>query len=152
MVWSVGTLESSGVIAELTDETNVAHGFSLRPMARAFGYIIGCACSLLWSPYCRVFGLLWAVCYHNRKIDGLTTFPILSGKNTHTFFHACTHRLRITISHIECDVCKRGTLSVILRVQLGSHVAKTFDCNPSAKQQASNPSKTASFFFFFKSI
>lgn len=29
------------MIAELTDETNVARGFSLMPMARAFGYIIG---------------------------------------------------------------------------------------------------------------
>jgi hypothetical protein len=29
------------MIAELTDETNVARGFSLMPMARAVGYIIG---------------------------------------------------------------------------------------------------------------
>ena len=36
---NVGVIKS--MIAELTDETNVARGFSLMPMARAVGYIIG---------------------------------------------------------------------------------------------------------------
>jgi hypothetical protein len=36
---NLGVIKS--MIAELTDETNVARGFSLMPMARAFGYIIG---------------------------------------------------------------------------------------------------------------
>ena len=35
----LGVIKS--MIAELTDETNVARGFSLLPMARAVGYIIG---------------------------------------------------------------------------------------------------------------
>ena len=36
---NLGVIKS--MIAELTDETNVARGFSLLPMARAVGYIIG---------------------------------------------------------------------------------------------------------------
>jgi hypothetical protein len=36
---NLGVIKS--MIAEITDETNVARGFSLMPMARAFGYIIG---------------------------------------------------------------------------------------------------------------
>ena len=36
---NLGIIKS--MIAELTDETNVARGFSLLPMARAVGYIIG---------------------------------------------------------------------------------------------------------------
>ena len=36
---NLGVIKS--MIAELTDETNVARGFSLMPMARAVGYIIG---------------------------------------------------------------------------------------------------------------
>ncbi|KAI0302851.1 MFS general substrate transporter [Multifurca ochricompacta] len=36
---NLGVIKS--MIAELTDETNVARGFSLMPMSRAFGYIIG---------------------------------------------------------------------------------------------------------------
>lgn len=41
---NLGVIKS--MIAELTDETNVARGFSLMPMARAVGYIIGLARSL----------------------------------------------------------------------------------------------------------
>jgi hypothetical protein len=37
------------VIAELTDETNVARGFSLLPMVWSVGYIIGYAVSCLLS-------------------------------------------------------------------------------------------------------
>jgi hypothetical protein len=36
---NLGVIKS--MIAELTDETNVARGFSLMPMARAVGYVIG---------------------------------------------------------------------------------------------------------------
>jgi hypothetical protein len=36
---NLGVIKS--MIAELTDETNVARGFSLMPMARALGYVIG---------------------------------------------------------------------------------------------------------------
>ena len=44
---NLGVIKS--MIAELTDETNVARGFSLMPMARAVGYIIG---SVGRSPRC----------------------------------------------------------------------------------------------------
>jgi hypothetical protein len=36
---NLGVIKS--MIAELTDESNVARGFSLMPMARALGYVIG---------------------------------------------------------------------------------------------------------------
>jgi hypothetical protein len=36
---NLGVIKS--MIAELTDESNVARGFSLMPMARALGFVIG---------------------------------------------------------------------------------------------------------------
>lgn len=45
---NLGVIKST--IAELTDESNVARGFTLMPMARAVGYIIG----FVWPlPRCR---------------------------------------------------------------------------------------------------
>jgi len=54
------------MIAELTDESNVARGFSLMPMARAVGYIIGFVGRVL--------------CYRDVVIDVLRTFsPFIGG-------------------------------------------------------------------------
>jgi len=39
MKGNIGVVKS--VMAELTDETNVARGFSILPMSTALGYIIG---------------------------------------------------------------------------------------------------------------
>ena len=55
-----------------------------------------------------------------------------------------SRRLRITSSHFECDISERGALSTILSLKSGSHMIKTLDCDSSAKQQISKPSKTAS--------
>jgi hypothetical protein len=43
---NLGVIKS--MIAELTDESNVARGFTLMPMARAVGYIIG----FVWRVLC----------------------------------------------------------------------------------------------------
>lgn len=44
---NLGVIKS--VIAELTDESNVARGFTLMPMARAAGYMIGFVGRVLYS-------------------------------------------------------------------------------------------------------
>jgi uncharacterized membrane protein len=46
---NLGVIKS--MIAELTDETNVARGFSLLPMARAVGYIIGFGIPSIALPF-----------------------------------------------------------------------------------------------------
>jgi len=43
---NLGVIKS--MIAELTDESNVARGFSVLPMARAVGFIIG----FVWRVLC----------------------------------------------------------------------------------------------------
>ncbi|KAH9059731.1 MFS general substrate transporter [Lactarius vividus] len=70
----VGIVKS--MMAELTDETNVARGFSMLPMSQSLGYAIGHVVLSLGA------------CYHDRKIAGQASFHTLSGQNTHTSFHA----------------------------------------------------------------
>ena len=75
------------MMAELTDETNMARGFSLVPLTWAVGGTLGfdilLACFVLQlisgSP-----GLSLVVSYRGHKIVGQMCSRILSGANTHT--------------------------------------------------------------------
>jgi len=108
---NLGVIKS--MIAELTDETNVARGFSLLPMARAFGFIIG--------PF--IGGVL------SRPQD---RWPDLF---SHPFWAKYPYFLP----------CLVAAAYVLLSLILGAmYLEETLDCNPSAKQQISKPSKTAS--------
>ncbi|KAI9453990.1 MFS general substrate transporter [Lactarius psammicola] len=73
---NIGVLKS--LMAELTDETNVAQGFSMLPAARALGYIIGFGTrrhlrSLILFLGCVV--LLLVVSYPDRRIVGQIYSP-----------------------------------------------------------------------------
>jgi len=108
---NLGVIKS--MIAELTDETNVARGFSLMPMARAFGYIIG--------PF--IGGVL------ARPQD---RWPDLF---SHPFWAKYPYFLP----------CLVAAAYVLLALILSTmYLEETLDCSPSAKQQISKPSKTAS--------
>ncbi len=81
------------MMAELTDETNVARGFSMLPMTWSLGYAIGSvtpsAIHHLTPPLkSKLVDLSLGACYHDRKIAGHASFRALSGLNTHTSFHA----------------------------------------------------------------
>ena len=85
---NIGVMKS--MMAELTDETNMARGFSLIPVTWAVGCTLGFGSSrlsfLLWLMY-WLTGPLLGVCYHGHKIVGQMSFRILSGANTHTSYH-----------------------------------------------------------------
>ena len=78
------------MMAELTDESNVARGFSTLPMAFSLGYIIGSVTTSAIRSFInpRVLVRSLGACYHDRKIAGHVSFPTLSGLNILTFFHA----------------------------------------------------------------
>ena len=80
------------MISELTDETNVAQGFSLLPMTWAIGYVIGLAV----FSYSRLLVLadilmpflarLLVASYHDLKIAGQASSHSLSGPITLTSY------------------------------------------------------------------
>ena len=81
------------MISELTDDTNVAKGFSLLPMTWAIGYVIGLAV----LSYGRLFVLAnilipflahsLVASYHDLKIAGQASSHSLSGPITLTSYH-----------------------------------------------------------------
>jgi hypothetical protein len=79
------------MMAELTDETNMARGsgFSLIPVTWAIGGTLGFD-TLLLLPFLRLIsGLLGPslmVCYRGHKVVGQSSSRILSGENTHISF------------------------------------------------------------------
>ena len=81
------------MMAELTDESNAARGFSTLPMSYSLGYAIGSVtasaiCPVAPSLIFRLSVRSLGACYHDHKIAGQTSFPTISGLNTLTFFHA----------------------------------------------------------------
>ena len=86
---NIGVMKS--MMVELTDETNMARGFSLIPVTWAVGGTIGFSISffpfILWLMY-EPAGLSLVVCYPVLKIVGPISSRILSGANTHTSCHA----------------------------------------------------------------
>jgi hypothetical protein len=88
----VGVMKS--MMAELTDETNIARGFSMLPVSYSLGYAIGSVTPSAIRHYLtsslnpRLLVLSLGACYHDRKIAGQASFRTLSGLNTHTSFHA----------------------------------------------------------------
>jgi len=76
------------IMGELTDETNIARGFSLLLMTWAAGYVFGFVISLAVSCWlANISGPLvrsLVASYHDHKIAGQASFQILSGTNTHT--------------------------------------------------------------------
>ncbi|KAH9059733.1 major facilitator superfamily domain-containing protein [Lactarius vividus] len=87
----VGTMKT--VMAELTDETNAARGFSMLPMTWSLGYAIGSVMSSeirQRAPPLKSKHLVlsWEACYHDRKIAGQASFPTLFGLNIHISFRA----------------------------------------------------------------
>ena len=89
MKGNTGVVKS--VIAELTDETNVARGFSLLPMTWALGYVIGLgllaygARRLLMSQGSLAHSSVAS--YRDHKTAGHTSSHILSGLTTRTSCH-----------------------------------------------------------------
>jgi hypothetical protein len=85
---NVGVMKS--MMAELTDETNMARGFSLFSVTWAIGGIIGFGVLLLSFVLWLISGSLGpslVVCYRDHKIVGPMCSRILSGANTHTSCH-----------------------------------------------------------------
>ena len=88
---NMGILKS--LMAELTDESNVAQGFSMLPVATAVAYMIGFGSSLVATFILLILfiwcvALLSAVFYPDRRIAGQIYSPTLSGPNIPTFFRA----------------------------------------------------------------
>ena len=80
-------------MAELTDETTAAQGFSMLPVATALAYMIGFGTLSyhhlrLLTLLLRWVALLLVVSYPDHKIAGRTSSPTLSGPNTRTFCRA----------------------------------------------------------------
>ena len=78
------------MMADLTDETNMARGFSLIPIAWAIGGTIGFDLLFLSFIICLISGPLGpslAVYYRGHTIVGQMFSRILSGENTHTSCH-----------------------------------------------------------------
>ena len=103
------------MIAELTDESNVARGFSLMPMARAIGYIIG---SVGRVPCCRdvVIDVLrtWVQSFYRRcfiasarSMARPLLAPIL-GRVSVLSSMLCGRGLCTPVAHIEYTLSKRG--------------------------------------------
>ena len=85
---NIGVMKS--MMAELTDETNMARGFSLVPLTWAIGSTVGFDLSLLSFIFWLTSGPggpLSAVCYRGPKIVGQISSRTLSGENTHTSCH-----------------------------------------------------------------
>ena len=78
------------MMAELTDETNVARGFSLVPLTWAVGGTIGFGVFppsfVLWLISCHL-GPSLVVCYPGHRIVGPMSSRILSGEKTPTSCH-----------------------------------------------------------------
>ena len=79
-------------MAELTDETNAARGFSFLLMTWALGIVIGlgiysCLLSLVPADIPHLLAHLWVASYHSPKTAGRTSSRTLSGPNILTFFH-----------------------------------------------------------------
>ena len=78
------------MIAELTDETNMAQGFSLIPITWAIGGTLGFDILPLFFLPRLIFGLIGpslVACYRDPKIGGQIFSRILFGANTHTSCH-----------------------------------------------------------------
>jgi hypothetical protein len=78
------------MMAELTDDTNMARGFSLVPLTWAVGGTIGFGIFLpsfvMWLMP-EPLGPSLVVCYRGHKIVGQMSSRILSGANIHTSCH-----------------------------------------------------------------
>ena len=86
---NTGVMKS--MIAELTDETNMAQGFSLIPVTWAIGGTIGFDILLLFFLLWLIFGPIGpslVARYRDPKIGGQISSRILFGANTHTSCHA----------------------------------------------------------------
>jgi hypothetical protein len=86
---NVGVMKS--MMAEITDETNMARGFALIPVVWAVGGTIGFGISLpsfVLSLISRLIGPSLVVYYHDPKITGQLSSRILFGENTHISCHA----------------------------------------------------------------
>src|SRR6266702_450151 len=82
---NMGVMKS--MMAELTDESNVARGSSLISVTWAIGGVIGFGTSLLSFVLWLISGSpgpSLVVCYRGRKIVGQMSSRIHSGENTHT--------------------------------------------------------------------
>jgi hypothetical protein len=85
---NVGVMKS--MMAELTDDTNMARGSSLIAVTWAVGGTLGSDISLLSFVYCLISRLLdpsLVVCYRDHKIVGQIFSPIIFGANTRTSYH-----------------------------------------------------------------
>jgi hypothetical protein len=86
---NIGVMKS--MMAELTDETNMARGFSLIPVTWAIGGTLGFEILLLsfiiWLTVFGPQGPSLVEFYRGHKIVGLTSSRILFGANTHTSYH-----------------------------------------------------------------
>ncbi len=85
---NVGVMKS--MMAELTDETNMARGFSLIPVTWAVGSAIGYGISLLSVVLWLIPGPIGpslVVCFRGHRIVGQMCSHILSGANTHISCH-----------------------------------------------------------------
>jgi|SRR6266702_44568 len=90
---NIGVMKS--MMAELTDETNMARGFSLLPVTWCVGGTIGFGISLLSFVLWLISGPLGpslVVSYRGHKIVGQMSSRILSGANTHTSCHVSPPR------------------------------------------------------------
>jgi hypothetical protein len=85
---NVGVMKS--MMADLTDETNVARGFSLIPVAWAVGGTVGFDILLILFVLFLISGPLdpsSVACYRGHRIVGQFSSRILSGANTHISCH-----------------------------------------------------------------
>jgi hypothetical protein len=111
---NLGVIKS--MIAELTDETNVARGFTLMPMARAVGYIIG----FVWRVLCcrdvvidvlRTWGIqpFYRRCLiTSARSMARPLLPPILGRVSVLSSMPCSCGLCTPVVHIEYTVFKRG--------------------------------------------
>ncbi len=86
---NIGVMKS--MMAELTDETNMARGFSLVAVTWAIGGTIGFSRSFFFFALWLIpapLGHSLVVCCHGHTIIGPVFSRILFGENTHTSYHA----------------------------------------------------------------
>ena len=133
---NLGVIKS--VIAELTDESNVARGFTLMPMARAVGYIIG----FVGRVYCcrdvvidvlrtRVLQPFHRRCFITsaRSMARPVLAPIL-GRVPVLSSMSCGRCLCAPIAHIEYTISRRGNAYTATLVAPSLIFQKTLDFPP----------------------
>ena len=133
---NVGVIKS--MIAELTDESNVARGFTLLPMASSVGYIIGFV-GRVYCCYNVVIDVLrthvlqpfhrWCFITSARSMARPVLAPIL-GRVSVLSSMSCGRGLSTPITHFEYTISRRGNAYTAILVTLALIFQKTLDFHP----------------------